>query len=190
MHAHWSLCHLLLAENEDPCCSPRCYLFDVSIYKILHSASCWTSSTIAYTLKKIRTSHHGFHHGLSSSHVYTVILVLVDWLTKTVHFGPMATNFTASKTVTLFADIVVKLHGVLASILSDCDPAFISSFRQDLFKLCGTRLHHNFTFHPQTDGQIKVVNRILEQYLSALTHEKPNAWLYLGWDEFSYNTSY
>lgn len=36
-----------------------------------------------------------------------------------------------------------------------------------------------------------MVNRGLEQYLRAFTHEKPKAWRsYLSWAEYSYNSSY
>lgn len=132
-----------------------------------------------------------FITGLPPSRGYTVILVVVDRLTKSAHFGPLPTGFTALKTAELFADIVVKHHGFPASIVSDRDPIFLSSFWQDLFKLCGTKLHHSSAYHPQTDRQTEVVNRGLEQYLRAFSQDKPTAWAsYLGWAEFCHNTTY
>jgi hypothetical protein len=46
------------------------------------------------------------------------------------------------------------------------------------------------SYHPQSDGQIEVVNRILEQYLQCFTRDQPRTWFdWVPWAEFSYNTS-
>ncbi|KAL5840346.1 hypothetical protein ACOSQ4_012954 [Xanthoceras sorbifolium] len=45
-------------------------------------------------------------------------------------------------------------------------------------------------YHPQTDGQTEVVNRILEQYLHCFTADQPTKWIdWLPLAEFCYNTS-
>lgn len=52
-------------------------------------------------------------------------------------------------------------------------------------------MKHSTAYHPQTDGQSEVVNRGLEQYLRVFTQAKLTLWFdYLGWAEFSYNTSF
>ncbi|KAH9646382.1 hypothetical protein KPL70_024860 [Citrus sinensis] len=132
-----------------------------------------------------------FITGLPFSHGFTVILVVVDRLTKSAHFGALPTHFTASKTAVLFTDMVVKHHGFPRTIISDRDSIFLSSFWKKLFELSGTTLKHSTAYHPQTDGQSEVVNRGLEQYLRVFTQAKPTLWFdYLGWAEFSYNTSF
>jgi hypothetical protein len=63
--------------------------------------------------------------------------------------------FTTSTVAQIFMDQVFKLHGMPHSIVSDCDPTFTSNFWQELFKLQGTQLHLNSTYHPQTDGPME-----------------------------------
>lgn len=46
------------------------------------------------------------------------------------------------------------------------------------------------SYYPQTDGQTKVVNRTLEQYLRCFSDVQLRCWKdWLPWAEFSYNTS-
>ena len=48
----------------------------------------------------------------------------------------------------------------------------------------------SFAYRPQTDGQIEVLNRVIEQYLGAFFHKKPSSQgKFLNWVEWSYNTS-
>ena len=55
----------------------------------------------------------------------------------------------------------------------------------------GTKLICSSTYHPQTDGQIKRVNQILEDMLRAcVIHYDKNWDKYLPLAEFSYNNSY
>lgn len=88
-------------------------------------------------------------------------------------------------------DIVGKLHGLPRSLVSDRDPLFISKFWQELFHLSGTQLRMSSAYRPQTEGQTKVLNRIIEQYLHAFVHNKPHTWgKLLIWVEWSHNTTW
>jgi hypothetical protein len=52
-------------------------------------------------------------------------------------------------------------------------------------------LHLITAYHPQTDGQIEVVNKCLETYLSCFASKRKNQWAqWLPLDEWWYNTSY
>ena len=75
---------------------------------------------------------------------------------------------------------VFKLHGMPASVVSDRDPIFTSRFWIELMKLHEVDLAMLSAYYPQTDGQTKVVNRSLEQYLRAFTATKPGGVVALG----------
>lgn len=55
---------------------------------------------------------------------YDSILVMVDRLTKMVHFAPTTVNATAKDTADLFVHNVVRLHGLPTSMVSDRDSRF------------------------------------------------------------------
>lgn len=99
-----------------------------------------------------------FIAALPLSHGFSVIMVVVDRLTKCAHFGALPGAFNASKVADLFTSMVVKLHGFPSSIITDRDKVFMSKFWQKLFEISGTTLKHNSAYHPQTDGQSEVVN--------------------------------
>jgi hypothetical protein len=129
--------------------------------------------------------------GLPKSQGKSALLVVVDRLSKYGHFIAIKRPATASAVADIFFDQVVRLHGVPESIVSDRDPVFTSTFWQNLFKCCGTKLLTSSSYHPQTDGQTEVVNRTIEMYLRCLATERPSTWVqWLPWAEFCYNSSY
>jgi hypothetical protein len=56
------------------------------------------------------------------------IWVVIDRLTKVAHFIPMKQTSLAADLVPLYIKEVVRLHGVLKSIVSDRDSKFVSKF--------------------------------------------------------------
>jgi hypothetical protein len=64
--------------------------------------------------------------GIPSFQNLTVILVVVDHLSKASHFGMLPTQFTAVKVAELFGVKVCKMHGMPRSMVSDRDPIFLS----------------------------------------------------------------
>ncbi|KAL4011150.1 hypothetical protein IC575_028199 [Cucumis melo] len=120
----------------------------------------------------------------------TVIWVVVDRLTKSAHFVPGKSTYTASKWGQLYMTEIVRLHGVPVSIISDRDARFTSKFWKGLQLALGTRLDFSTAFHPQTDGQTERLNQILEDMLRARL-EFSGSWdSHLHLMEFAYNNSY
>ncbi|KAA0045414.1 pol protein [Cucumis melo var. makuwa] len=122
---------------------------------------------------------------------FTVIWVVVDRLTKSAHFVPGKSTYTASKWAQLYMSEIVRLHGVPVSIVSDRDARFIFKFWRGLQTAMGTRLDFSTAFHPQTDGQTERLNQVLEDMLRACALEFPGSWdSHLHLMEFAYNNSF
>jgi hypothetical protein len=120
----------------------------------------------------------------------SVVMTVVDRFSKYAHFIPLGHPYTAVSVAQAFFDNIVKLHGLPCSIVSDRDPVFTSTFWKELFTLSGIKLRMSTAFHPQTDGQSEVTNRILGVYLRCLAGDQPRSWLrWLPWAEYCYNTS-
>ena len=86
--------------------------------------------------------------GLPKSGNKSIIMVVVDHLSKYAHFFALQHPFTTSTVAQIFMDWVFKLHGMSHFIVSDRDPTFTRNFWQELFKLQGTQLHLNTAYHP------------------------------------------
>ena len=60
-----------------------------------------------------------------------------------------------------------------------------------MFKVLKVKLHMSTAYHPQTDGQLELVNRCLECYLRYMSGEKPKEWTqWIAMAEFWYNTNF
>lgn len=91
--------------------------------------------------------------------------MVVDRLSKYVHFTSLSHPYTAVSVAKIFFDTVFKLHGLQETITSDRDVVFTNSFWRELFRLSGTKLQLSTAYHPQSDGQTEAVNKILETHL-------------------------
>lgn len=93
-----------------------------------------------------------FIEGLPHSHGHSVIMVVVDWLSKYAHFVSLAHPFTALSVAKLFIAEVVRHHGIPRSIVSHWDKVFTSKFWTALFQIHITKLCMSSSYHPQMDG--------------------------------------
>jgi transposase InsO family protein len=121
----------------------------------------------------------------------SIILIVVDRLSKYAHFIPLAHPYSATIVAQKFFSKIVRLHGLPRSIVSDRNVVFTSKFWQELFYLSGVTLQMSSAYHPLPDSQSERVNKVIIMYLRCLTGDNPKEWLrWLSWAEFCYNTSY
>lgn len=132
-----------------------------------------------------------FVEGLPRSADKDCIMVVIDSLTKVGHFIALSHPYSATTVAQLFLDNIYRLHGMPQSIVSDRDKIFTSHFWKELFTLMGTKLQLSTSYHPESDGQTEWLNRCLEQYLRAMTSQRPRQWAkWLPLAEWWYNTTY
>jgi len=79
---------------------------------------------------------------------YNSILVVVDRLTKMVHFIPTTEKTSVEGLAKLFRDNVWKLHGLLESIISDRGPQFTAGLIRELNRMLGIKSKLSTAFHP------------------------------------------
>ncbi|WVY96969.1 hypothetical protein V8G54_029120 [Vigna mungo] len=107
-----------------------------------------------------------FITSLPISQGYTVIMVVIDRLSKYAHFCPLKADYNNKQVAEAFVKTVIKLHGFPKTIVSDRDKVF-------------------------SDGQSEALNKCLEMYLRCYTYESPKEWVkFLPWAEFWYNIAY
>jgi hypothetical protein len=118
-------------------------------------------------------------------------LTVVDRFSKYTHFIALGHPYSATSVAKAFFEGIVRLHGFPYSIVSDRDVVFTSTFWDELFCLSRVQLNMSSAFHPQSDGQSEVVNRVILMYLRCLAGDRLKTWLnWLPWVEYCYNTSY
>jgi hypothetical protein len=119
------------------------------------------------------------------------IWVIVDRLTKTSHFIPVHTTYSVEHCAKNYVDLIVRLHGVPKTILSDRGTQFVACFWAEVHESLGTNLIHSSSYHSQTDGQKQRVNKIVEDMLKACVIHFDKTWnKCLALAEFAYNNNY
>jgi len=89
---------------------------------------------------------------------YDSILVVVDRLTKMVHFILTTEKMLVGGLVRLFRDNMWKLHGLPESIILNRGPQFAAGLMRELNGMLGIKSKLSTAFHLQTDGQTERVN--------------------------------
>nr|GEV99632.1 putative reverse transcriptase domain-containing protein [Tanacetum cinerariifolium] len=121
----------------------------------------WDNITIDFITKLPRTSSG-----------YDTIWVNVYRLTKSAHFLPIRENDSMDKLTRFPLKEVVTRHGILVSIICDCDDRFTSNFWRSYQKALGTRLDMSTAYNLQTDGQSERTIQILEDIVDPISIDR------------------
>lgn len=87
------------------------------------------------------------------------IWVVVDRLTKYVHFIVIPTKIIAAWLAEFFVVEIYWLHEIPKVIISYRDSLFLRIFWKDIFKLSGTKLSNCSNYDPKMNGQTYVTNK-------------------------------
>jgi transposase InsO family protein len=107
---------------------------------------------------------------------YDSIWVIVDRLTKVVHFIPMKTTYLGAQLAELYMSRIVCPHGVPKKIVSHRGTQFTSYFWKRLHESMDTKLNFSSAYHPQTDGQTERTNQVLEDMFRACALKYDKSW--------------
>ena len=92
-------------------------------------------------------------------------MVVVDSVTKQLHFMATNTTVSAEGAAHLYYRDVWKLHSLPLQWLHDRGSVFIAGFMHKLNCLLGIKTTVSTAYHPQTDRQMECVNQELETYI-------------------------
>jgi hypothetical protein len=126
----------------------------------------------------------------NTSQKHDSIWVIIDRLTKTAHFLPVHTTYSAKKYAEVYLDQIVRLHGVPKTIISDRGAQFIALFWEQLQSALGTKLIRSSAYHPRLVGRLSELTKSLktcfELVLSIMVQSGKNI---LPWPSFLTTTA-
>jgi hypothetical protein len=106
-------------------------------------------------------------------------------------FIPTTTDISAPEFAALFHESIELQYGSPRGIVSDRDTRITSKFWAEVCAYSLIKRRMSTAFHPQTDGQTEILNRILQNYLRAYTSLEQMNWAkLLPSAEFTYNNSW
>jgi len=109
---------------------------------------------------------------------------------KMCHFILCCKTSDATHMAHLFFNEIVRLYGLLSSIISNKDTRFIGNFWRTFSEKLGTKLNFNLAYHTQSNGKTELVDKILENILRNLVGDNTKKWDHvLAKDEITYNDS-
>jgi hypothetical protein len=92
-----------------------------------------------------------FVEGLPRVNDKSIILTVLDRLSKYTHFIVLDHPYTATSIARAFFDSIIRLHDILGSSVSDHGLMFTSKFWTEFFAPSGVSLNLTSAFHPQAD---------------------------------------
>lgn len=117
--------------------------------------------------------------------------MIVDWLTKALHFLTLRPGLGLEKLAELYLGEIIRLQDIPVLITSDRASRFISRFWSGLQSALDTKLTFCTAFHPQTDGQFERIIKTMEDMLQACALDFSDSWnQYLPLPKFVYNNNF
>ena len=121
---------------------------------------------------------------------YDSILVIVDQLTKMVHYEPVKITINVPGLAEIIINIVISHHGLPDFIVTDKGSLFTLKFWSSLCYFLGIKRRLSTAFDPQTDSQTKRQNSTIEAYLRVFVNFEQNDWAkLLPMAKFAYNNA-
>ena len=108
------------------------------------------------------------------SNNYDSILVIINRLTKMVHYEPVKVTIDTPGLAEVIVDVVVWHHGLPDSIVTNRGYLFTSKFWSLLCYFLRVKRKLSTAFHPRTDGQTKRQNSTMEAYLQVFVNFEQN----------------
>ena len=107
-----------------------------------------------------------------------------------VHYEPVKITIDIPGLVEVIINMIVWYHGLFNSIVTNRGSLFTLKFWSSLCYFFGIKYWLSTAFYPQTDGQIKRENSIIEAYLRAfINFEQNNQTRLLPMAKFAYNNA-
>ncbi len=180
------------------CCNIKAYVIGYNVYLASKLVRYKTYNDLQYLpvlTHRWKDLSMDFVTGLPVStnwkdETYDTILVIVDWLTKMVHYELVKVTIDAPALAEVIIKVVVRHHGSPDSIVSDRGLVFISKFWSSLCYFLGIKRKLFIAFQLQIDGQTKRRYSIMEAYLQVFINFEQDDWVrLLPMAEFAYNNA-
>ena len=124
------------------------------------------------------------------NNIYDLILIIVDCLTKMIHYKLVRVSINASELEEVIINVVIRYHNLPDSIISDWRAVFTSKFSSLFCYFLRIKRWLSTAFYPQIDGQTERQNRMMKAYLCIFVNWELNVWEWLLPNaEFAYNNS-
>ena len=126
----------------------------------------------------------------SKKHNYSIFVEIYK-LSKVAHFIPVKMTYKVMNIANIFQKEIFRLCGIPKVIILDRDVKFTGNFWRYLFFGLDMYLKFSTTYHSQIDGQIEIVNQIVEDMLRMYVMNNPTKWEdYIHLAKFAYDNGY
>ena len=114
--------------------------------------------------------------GLPESIGCTMVVVVVDRLSKKIFGIPLKSTITAMQLADILYANIFSEFGIPLQIISDRDSKMTSAVWRNFFSIIGCQLTMSYSYHQRFDGQTEVMNRVIEQILRCYINFNQDNW--------------